>query len=404
MKILVINCGSSSLKFQLIDIAQVEVHENVLARGLVEKIGEPDAAVTCSTGSGPPLRIKREISGYRAAIEVCFELLSTSGVLKVKSGVDGVGHRVVHGGEHFRQSILIDHEVEKAIEECSELAPLHNPHNLAGYRASRELLPGIPQVAVFDTSFHFTLPPKAYMYAIPYQEYTGRRVRRYGFHGTSHRFLSRRFATIQHSSPQFWKLITCHLGNGCSLCAIDRGRSIDTSMGFTPAEGLVMGTRSGDVDLGVVLYLLNHLSCNSEQLEDILNRQSGLLGISGISNDVRDLLEKRHQDRRAWLAIEMFCYRARKYIASYMAALGGAHAIVFAGGIGENAFQIRTEICSGLKSLGVVLDQELNRATVGVEGEISAAESRTKVWVIPTNEELLIARDTVRCILGLPIE
>jgi acetate kinase len=389
MKILVINCGSSSLKFQLIDIVEIEKSETLLAKGLVDKIGKEDSSAACNA-----VHVDKSIPNYRAAIEAAFELLLQVGAIKSKAEVDGVGHRVVHGGDKFRESVLIDATVENAIEQYSELAPLHNPHNLNGIRAARDLLPDAPQVAVFDTAFHHTIPPKAYIYAIPYQEYARDRVRRYGFHGTSHRYICSRFAAIQQSSPQSWNLITCHLGNGCSLCAIERGRSIDTSMGFTPIEGLVMGTRSGDVDLGVVLYMMNHYRLNHDQIEDILNRQSGLLGVSGISNDMRDLFEKRSSDERANLAIQMFCYRTTKYIGSYLAALPQVHAIIFSGGIGENSYPVREEICTGLQSLGVVLDPDLNRKMVGLEGEISAAESQIKIWVIPTNEELLIARDT----------
>jgi acetate kinase len=403
MKILVINCGSSSLKFQLIDIMQVEQSETLLAKGLIDKIGKNDSSATCKTSSGHPLNVAQKIPNYRAAIETAFEQLFQGGVLQDASEIEGVGHRVVHGGDKFRQSVLIDEDVENAIERYSELAPLHNPHNLSGLRAARELLPTAPQVAVFDTAFHYTIPPKAYMYAIPYQEYAQDRVRRYGFHGTSHRYILRRFAAIQQSSPQFCNLITCHLGNGCSLCAVECGRSIDTSMGFTPIEGLIMGTRSGDVDLGVVLYMMNHYRLDHDQIEDILNRQSGLYGVSGLSNDMRDLLEKRSSNERANLAVEMFCYRASKYIGSYMAALPEVHAVIFSGGIGENSYPIREEICRSLRSLGVILDPELNKKIVGVEGEIGAAESSVKLWVIPTNEELLIARDTFRCIHGLPI-
>jgi acetate kinase len=403
MKILVINCGSSSLKFQLLDIGQIDVHENLIAKGQVQRIGQSDSILTCSGCSGDASHLERAIPDHRAAIEAMFEMLLGKEFLQNASEIEGIGHRVVHGGKYFRESVLIDGNVERAIEECSELAPLHNPHNLSGYRAAKELLPSVPQVAVFDTAFHATLPPKAYLYAIPYKDYTEDKVRRYGFHGTSHRYITNRFAAIQNSSVNEWKLITCHLGNGCSMCAVDRGRSVDTSMGFTPAEGLIMGTRSGDVDLGIVLYLINHQGWSPEQVEDILNRQSGLYGVSGSSNDMRDLLERRRSDERARLAVEMFCYRAQKYIAAYLSVLEEAHAIVFAGGIGENSFQIRAEICEGLRSTGIVLDPELNRATVGIEGEISAAISRTQVWVIPTNEELLIARDTMRCILGLPL-
>jgi acetate kinase len=404
MKILVVNCGSSSLRFQLGDIGQVEVREELLAKGLVERIGTSNSSVSFKAAKGKSLHREVQVRDHRAALEAVFEFLHESGAVKSVDEIKGVGHRVVHGGEHFRQSVPIDAEVEHAIEECSALAPLHNPHNLSGYRAARELLPDVPHVAVFDTAFHSTLPPKAYMYGLPYEYYEKDKVRRYGFHGTSHRYVSQRFAQIQGPSSLSWKLVTCHLGNGCSLCAIDGGRSVDTSMGFTPDEGLIMGTRSGDVDPGAVLYLMRRHKCTPEELTDILNKQSGLYGISGTSNDMRDLLQKREAgDNRARLAVEMFCYSAQKYLGAYLGALDGVHAIIFAGGIGENAFQVRAEICQGLRSLGILLDPERNRATLGVEGEISAAESRTKVWVIPTNEELLIARDTARCILGIPL-
>jgi acetate kinase len=404
MKILVINCGSSSLKFQLLDIDRIEIHESMLAKGLVERIGKPNAAASFMSETGKSLHREIQIYDHRAAMEAAFEFLLGSGALESLSEIAGVGHRIVHGGEHFRQSVPIDAEVEQAIEECSVVAPLHNPHNLSGYRAARDLLPSVPHVAVFDTAFHATLPPKAYLYAVPYEYYKKDHVRRYGFHGTSHRYVSQRFAQMQGISLLSLKLITCHLGNGCSLCAIDSGQSVDTSMGFTPVEGLVMGTRSGDIDPGAVLYLQSRHQCSPEQFEDILNQQSGLYGISGTSNDMRDLLKRRGAgDSRAKLAVEMFCYRIQKYLGAYMAALGGVHCIIFTGGIGENAFQIRAEICNGLRSLGVLLDVEKNRSGLGVEKEISAAGSPIKVWVIPTNEELLIARDTVRCILRLPL-
>jgi acetate kinase len=399
MKILIINCGSSSLKFQLIDIIRIGVEENLLAKGLVERIGERDSVVSFVAGTSRPLHRKTPVCDHKAALVAAFDLLLRSGAIKSQAEIDGVGHRVVHGGEHFRQSVPIDADVERAIEECSELAPLHNPHNLNGFRAARELLPSVPQIAVFDTAFHSTLSPKAYLYAIPYEYYERDKVRRYGFHGTSHRFVSQRFAQVQGASPQSLKLITCHLGNGCSLCAIDGGRSVDTSMGFTPVEGLIMGTRSGDIDPGAVLYLLNRYRCDPEQLENILNQRSGLYGISGDSNDMRDLLKRREAgDLRARLAVDMFCYRIQKYLGAYTAALGGIHSIVFTGGIGENAFQVRAEICDGLRFLGVQLNRDLNRSTIGIEGKISAQESRISVWVIPTNEELLIARDTALCI------
>jgi acetate kinase len=397
MKILVINCGSSSLRFQLLDILKIEADERLLVRGLIERIGEGKSSASCTTSDGRSFHLEENVPDHRRAIEEVFNLLLKSGTLKSAEEIEGIGHRMVHGGEHFRESALIDRDVENAIEECCELAPLHNPHNLNGYRAARELLPAAPQVAVFDTAFHATLPERAYLYALPYETYRKDKVRRFGFHGTSHRFVSERFARIQNDPGRSWKIITCHLGNGCSISAVEGGKSVDTSMGFTPVEGLVMGTRPGDVDPGALLYLLNRFDGDVSRLDTLLNKQSGLLGLSGSSNDMRDLLQKRKDgDRRAALAVEIFCYRVRKYIGAYMAVLGGADAIIFTGGIGENAVEAREEICDGLQALGVMLDPEKNRACQGTEEKISVDGSTSSVWVIPTNEELLIARDTVR--------
>lgn len=399
MKVLVINCGSSSLRFQLLDIREVEKDEKLLVKGLIQRIGEEGSSSSCTTADGQTFSHEHNVPDHRRAIEEVFSLLLKSATLKSASEIEGIGHRMVHGGEHFRESALIDSEVECAIEGCCELAPLHNPHNLNGYRAARELLHGVPQVAVFDTAFHATLPEKAYLYAIPYETYRDDKVRRFGFHGTSHRFVTERFSQIQNDPKKSWKIITCHLGNGCSMTAVNGGKSLDTSMGFTPVEGLVMGTRPGDVDPGALLYLLNRFGSDVSRLDTLLNKKSGLLGLSGSSNDMRDLLDKRGKgDNRAALAVEIFCYRVRKYIGSYMAALGGANAVVFTGGIGENAVEVRSEICEGLEALGIMIDPEKNRATRGREADISAESSRCRVWVIPTNEELLIARDTVRCI------
>jgi len=397
MKVLVINCGSSSLRFQLLDIQRIEEDETLLVRGLIQRIGETGSSASCTTADGRSFNLKESVPDHKRAIEEVFNLLLKSKTLRSAGEIEGIGHRMVHGGEHFRDSALIDMDVEGAIEECCELAPLHNPHNLNGYRAARELLPEVPQVAVFDTAFHATLPEKAYLYAIPYETYKKYKIRRFGFHGTSHRFVSERFAHIQNDPGRSWKIITCHLGNGCSITAVDGGKSIDTSMGFTPVEGLVMGTRPGDIDPGAVLYLLNRFESDAAKLDKLLNQQSGLLGLSGSSNDMRDLLQKRREgDRRAGLAVEIFCYRARKYIGAYMAALGGADAVVFTGGIGENAVEIRAEICEGLQPLGIILDPEKNSDIRGSESEITVASSPCSVWVIPTNEELLIGRDTVQ--------
>jgi acetate kinase len=320
--------------------------------------------------------------------------------------IEAVGHRVVHGGEHFTRSVLIDAEVLRRLDESIDLAPLHNPHNLSGIRAAQAALgSGVPQVASFDTAFHHTLPEIAYLYAIPYQFYRRYQVRRYGFHGTSHRYVAHRYRQLTGRTREQTNLVTLHLGNGCSACAIKGGRSVDTSMGFTPLEGLVMGTRSGDLDPAILDYLAAKEGLSLSQVEGVLNKSSGLLGISGLTADMRELLAEgaEHEDRRARLAVALFCYRVRKYIGAYLAALDGADAIVFAGGIGENAAQVRADICAGLGWLGARLDPGANTATVGGrEGRIDAEGSRLEVWVIPTDEELLIARDAYRVVAGRP--
>jgi acetate kinase len=408
MKILVLNCGSSSLKFQLIETDADRMADNrdeLLAKGLIERIGSAKSVVNCGTPSGGSSRAEKPIPDHRAGIQAAFSFLFDSGVLRDFSEIEGVGHRMVHGGEDFRESVIIDAAVVQAIQRCAELAPLHNPPNLRGYEASRELLPEVPHVAVFDTAFHSTIPKKAYLYALPYDLYEKHRVRRYGFHGTSHRFVAGRFAQLEHTAPANLNLITVHLGNGCSVTAVQGGHSIDTSLGLTPLEGLIMGTRPGDVDPGVLLFLERQLGMDAASLDEVLNRKSGLLGVSGVSNDMRDLL--RHGEdgnSRARLAVEMFCYRVRKYIGAYFAALGRVDAVLFTGGIGENAAPVRAQSCVGLESLGIALDLEANAKAIGREARISSGESRTAVWVVPTNEELLIARDTVRCILGMQLE
>jgi acetate kinase len=320
--------------------------------------------------------------------------------------VNAVGHRVVHGGEKLDRSVLIDDAVIEQIEECIELAPLHNPANLRGIAAARELFgPGVPQVAVFDTSFHSTMPPESFLYAIPYQLYVRHRVRRYGFHGTSHRYVAYRFRQLTGRKREETNIITLHLGNGCSACAIRGGDSLETSMGLTPSEGLVMGTRSGDLDPSLLDYLHHKEGMSFDELDTLINKRSGLLGVSGLTNDMRDLLkeERENQDRRARLAIDLFCVRVKKYIGAYLARMNGAEAVVFAGGIGENSPEVRRRICEGLDFFGIGLDPTRNEEmTGGKEGEISMDGSRLRVWVIPTNEELLIARDTVRRILDAP--
>ena len=410
MNVLVLNVGSSTLKFQLVrtDAERMAANsDEKLARGTVERIGG-EAVYTLRGAAGEPQRGTAQLRDHRAVVEFVAKWLVSAdagtGINRV-SEIDGIGHRVTHGGEQFRRSALIDDTVLRGIEETIDLAPLHNPHNLRGIYAARSVLGGgVPQVAVFDTAFHQTIPERAYLYALPYQYYRRHRVRRYGFHGTSYRYIAHRYRMLTGRSREETKVVALHLGNGASACAIVGGVSLDTSMGFTPLEGLVMGTRSGDLDPAILDYIASKEGLSLPDVEALLNKQSGLLGISGLTNDMRELLAEaeEHDDRRAWLAIEMFCYRARKYIGSYLAAMNGADAILFAGGIGENAAPVRASICEGLEWLGVKLDAQKNRQTVsGAEGKISAEDSRAEVWVVPTDEELLIARDTVRVVEGL---
>jgi len=410
MIVLVLNAGSSSLKFQLVrtDLLCIANHlDEKLARGTIERVG--GEAIFTLRGRGDAVsRGSAPMRDLRAAVEYIVTWLASdeSGrVIGAVGEIEAVGHRVVHGGERFQRSVRIDDTVLGGMEDMIELAPLHNPHNIKGVAAARAVLGAdLPNVAVFDTAFHHTLPEIAYLYAIPYQLYRRHKVRRYGFHGTSHRYVSYRWRELTLVSREATRIITLHLGNGCSACAIDQGNSVDTSMGFTPLEGLVMGTRSGDLDPAVVEFLEAKEGLSATAVDNLLNKQSGLLGISGLTNDMRDLLAEAHEnnDRRARLAIDIFCYRARKYIGAYLAALGGADAVIFAGGIGENAPEVRAQICQGLEWTGIEIDDEANRRMVGgVEGRITTDASRLAVWVIPTDEELLIARDTFRVVTGV---
>jgi acetate kinase len=407
MKILVLNSGSSSLKYQLIETDKDRIaadQDLVLARGAVEKIGSPDAIISFASHSGFKSKVSMPVLKHKEAIQSAFDhMTGENGVLKQLDEIEGVGHRIVHGGEHFHQSTLMTEDVVKQIEALVELAPLHNPHNLKGYYASIALLPGAKNVAVFDTSFHQTMRPAAFLYAIPYLHYTQDKLRRYGFHGTSHRYVSYRFAQVHGKSRADYKIISCHLGNGCSVCAIDHGHSVDTSMGLTPLEGLMMGTRPGDLDAGAVMYLVSRAEMGLHEVDVVLNKYSGLYGISGVSNDMRDLVQhSQNGNERATLAIEMFCYRIKKYIGAYLAAMNGADVILFTGGIGENAAPVRAKVCESLDWLGVSIDPAKNAAATGVLADISAPDARIKVWVVPTDEELLIARDTYRAVLDLP--
>lgn len=414
MNVLVLNCGSSSVKFQLIGTDLEQIADNTdrrLARGNIERIGGEAIVLLEATGRSPE-RSTATLRDTRAAVELIIRWACSddSGIEEIRSIADihAVGHRVVHGGERFTQSVLITDEVLRGIEDCIELAPLHNPTNIKGILAAREVFGiGLPQIAVFDTAFHQTLPEHAFLYALPYQLYRRHRVRRYGFHGTSHRYVAYRFRLLRNIPRDQTNVITLHLGNGCSIAAIRAGDSVDTSMGLTPLEGLVMGTRSGDIDPAIVDFIAAKEGLTSREVETLLNKQSGLLGISGLTNDMRELLAEAHEnnDRRARLAIEVFCYRARKYIGAYMAAVGGADAIVFTGGVGENSAEIRSNICAGLEWMGLELDGDRNNTYQAGrdDGLISKDGSRVAVYVIPTDEELLIARDTVRCIRGAPL-
>ncbi|MGM0419370.1 MAG: acetate/propionate family kinase [Bacillota bacterium] len=391
MKILVLNSGSSSIKYQLFNMED----ENVIAKGIVERIGIEDSLLEHEV-DGNEIVIEEDIPNHGKGIEMVIDALLDDdyGVLENMDEINAVGHRVVHGGEKFANSTRITDEVVAKMEEVSDLAPLHNPPNIAGIKVCQELMPGTPQVGVFDTAFHQSMPAKAYTYALPYEYYKKYGVRRYGFHGTSHRYVAQRAAELLDEPLAESKIITCHLGNGASVAAVKNGKSVDTSMGLTPLEGLVMGTRCGDIDPAIVPFLQEKEDLSSKEIDNIMNKESGLLGISGISNDSRDIQEAAAEgDERAQLAEAVFNYRVKKYIGAYTAAMGGVDAIVFTAGIGENAKEIRAGILEGLEYLGFELDEEANNKR-GKEIEISQAGSKTKVFVIPTNEELVIARDT----------
>jgi len=408
MNILVLNSGSSSLKFQVIATDPERIVWNKderLCRGQIEGIGG-EAIVTVHPPDGGRQKFTVLLLDIASALEylVRWIVSDASGIMQIRSlaDIDAVGHRVVHGGELFSESTVITGEVLKGIEDCIDLAPLHNPNNIQGIRAAQQVFgPGLPQVAVFDTSFHQSIPEHAYLYAVPYHLYR-HRIRRFGFHGTSHRFVVERYVALRHLSSEQANLITLHLGNGCSAAAIRGGRSVDTSMGMTPLEGLVMGTRCGDIDPAIVNTIAAKEGLSPHEVDVLLNTQSGLLGISGLTNDMRVLLHelKDHDDRRVRLAIEIFCYRAKKYIGAFLACMGGTDAVVFTGGIGENSREIRSRICEGLEWAGLRIDQNRNNRMDGQEGQISTDDSTLHAFVIPTDEELLIARDTVHCILG----
>ena len=392
MNVLVINCGSSSLKYQLIESET----ENVLASGLCERI-KIDGSFTYKRPGKDKIKFDTPMPDHTAAIKVVLDQLTDAenGVIKSMDEINAVGHRIVHGGEKFSSSVVLTDEVIKAIEECCELAPLHNPANLVGITACKELMPNVPMVGVFDTAFHQTMPEKAYLYGLPYEYYTKYGVRRYGFHGTSHSYVSKRAAEVLGKDVNDMKIIVCHLGNGSSVCAVDHGKSVDTSMGFTPLEGLVMGTRSGDIDPAIMEYVAQKENLSLSEMTSILNKKSGVLGLSQVSSDFRDLDDARDAgNKQAALTLDIFRYRVAKYVGSYAAAMGGVDAIVFTAGLGENDPLTREDVCSYLGFMGVEFDKEANNFR-GEERVISKPESKVKVLCIPTNEELMIARDTV---------
>jgi len=394
MKILVLNCGSSSIKYKLLDMATNEE----LGTGAVEKIGMKGSFLKHVRRDGVKVMLKGEILEHQIGIEYILGVLTSQkhGCIASLDEINGVGHRVVHGGEKFNSSVLITDEVIQKITECIDIAPLHNPPNLAGIRAISELLPTVPQVGVFDTAFHQTMPDYAYMYGIPYSLYTKYGIRRYGFHGTSHRYVSKRAAEFLGLDYYNSRIITAHIGNGGSICAVKNGKSVDTSMGFTPIEGLMMGTRSGDVDLGVVTFLMEKEMIGSAAVSTLFNKHSGVLGVSGVSSDMRDVEKAKNEgNKRAQLAWEMYEYRIKKYIGSYIAAMDGVDAIVFTGGVGENQTVTREYVCTGLGFMGIKIDNELNARSRGKEVLLSTPESTVKVCVIPTDEEFMIASDTL---------
>lgn len=395
MKILVLNSGSSSVKYKLIDLEGSK--DETLAEGGVEKIGLPDGFLKYKREDGSKAIDQLGHIDHLAAIKAILAKLTdpTDGCIKSYNEIDAVGHRVVHGGEKFSESVLIDNAVKAKIRECYDIAPLHNPANMTGIEAIDELMPGVPQVAVFDTAFHQTMPAKAYMYALPYKFYSEDGVRRYGFHGTSHSYVSGRVCEFLGVDPASQRIITCHIGNGASMAAVVGGKCIDTSMGLTPVEGLMMGTRVGDVDPGALTYLMTKHGLSAEELQKIINKESGVLGVSGVSSDMREIdTAIAAGNERARLALDMYMLRITKYIGAYAAEMGGVDIIVFTGGVGENQAAVRADVCATLGFMGVEIDKDVNAATRGTETIISSDASRVKVCVIPTDEELTIARDT----------
>jgi len=394
MKILVLNCGSSSIKYKLLDM----VTNEVLAQGGIEKIGLKGSFLKLTTADDQKVILEKDIPEHQIGVEFILSVLTSkeNGCLNSLKEIDAVGHRVVHGGEKFNSSVLINKEVIDQIEQCIDLAPLHNPSNLIGIRAVEKVLPGIPQVAVFDTAFHQSMPPKAYIYGLPYSYYEKYGIRRYGFHGTSHRYVSRRACDVLGVRYEDQKIVTAHIGNGASITAIKNGYSIDTSMGMTPVDGLLMGTRSGEIDAGVLTFISEKEHLSARGINDLLNKRSGVLGVSGVSSDMRELSEACEKgNERAMLAMDMFNYRIHKYVGSYAAVLGGLDILVFTGGVGENQWTTRSEVCKNLEFMGIKIDESKNTGMRGKEMVISTADSKVTVMVVPTDEEFMIAKDTL---------
>ncbi|NSW89792.1 MAG: acetate kinase [Firmicutes bacterium] len=394
-KILVINSGSSSLKFQLIDMTT----ETILAKGLCDRIGIDNSILKYTKYGNNTIIIEKNMPDHKTAVQEAITALTDKdlGVISDMSEISAVGHRVVHGGEKFHNSVIIDEEVMKAVKECIKLAPLHNPPNITGIEACKEIMPNTPMVAVFDTAFHQTMPKYAYLYALPYELYTEHGVRKYGFHGTSHKYVAQRAAAMLNRPLEELRLISCHLGNGASICAIKNGKSVDTSMGFTPLAGLAMGTRSGTIDPAVVFFLMEKEKMSIEEVNEYLNKKSGVLGISGVSSDFRDIqVAADNGNERAQLAIDVFCYRVKKYIGEYSAVTEGVDAVIFTAGIGENNEIVREKVLKGLDYLGISIDWEKNKNARGKEIDISTEDAKVRTLVIPTNEELEIARETLK--------
>lgn len=396
MNILVINCGSSSLKYQLINMENQEV----LAKGLVERIGIEGSVLTQKVEGRDKYIVEQPMNSHKDAIKLVLDSLvdSKNGVIKSMDEISAVGHRVVHGGEKYASSVLINDEVMAYLEECIKLAPLHNPPNIIGIEACKALMPNTPMAVVFDTAFHQTMPEKAFLYALPYELYKEHNIRKYGFHGTSHKYVSGKVAEVMGKDIKDLKIVTCHLGNGASLAAINGGISVETSMGFTPLQGVVMGTRSGDIDPAVVTFLIKDCGYSVEEVNEILNKKSGVLGISGISSDFRDIEDAAAEgNHRAQLALDIFHYKVRQHIGAYAASMGGIDVLVFTAGVGENSPETRDEVCKGLEFLGINIDAAKNKVR-GKVAEISTEDSKVKVFVIPTDEEMMIAKDTLALI------